>query len=226
MLQQRYSYSPWLREDLSVWNNLTYNLQPKFYEKETLVFQQQDILKNLYIIASGRVRITLFDHDGNEKAIYIAEEGTLIGEEAIILEHPLNTSAIVIVDSYIYEIPVADLFNKIHSDHRLNSKIMKLLAYKNMMLINHLEELSFCDAFQRVVITLYNLVQRYGVEIEEGIKINIKFTHEELSGIVNTSRVTVNNICTDLTNRGIMYRYKGHYIFRDVDCLIKLIEFS
>lgn len=215
-----YPYSPWMFSEINKWDCLTKGLRPVSFKKGAFIFQQQNYTDLLYIVKSGRVRITTFGLCGNERAIFIAEKGMPIGEESLLLGHVFITAAIAIVDTEVFLIPKQTLFAELARNEELRIDFYGTMAYKNMALTRHLEIMSFSSAYQRVAISLVNLMQRYGKPTSDGcLKINVRFTHSELADIVNTSRVTVNNIFTDLTAQGIIRKDGGRYVVCRADLL-------
>lgn len=217
-------YSPWLKFDMDIWQNMICDLRPKMVKGNSLVFQQQYPLKYLYLVNTGRVRITLFDSSGEEQAFFISERGTPIGEEAILLNSVASFTAVCIVDTTLYYIPRHIFLKNLETDRALSLHITKLQAYKNMVLIKAFWMLSFCSAYQRVIIILYSLMQHYGIKESGGVRIGVKFTHSDLAGIINTSRVTVNHEFIHLAAQNIITKQHGYYIICDPEKLKVLAD--
>ena len=61
------NYSPWIRYDLKEWGPLT---DPKYLIRlkgKTVLYNQEEDISNIYIVKSGRVRLSYFTSDGAEK---------------------------------------------------------------------------------------------------------------------------------------------------------------
>ena len=77
--------SPWINMNISCWNALIKGRKPVMFRKKAFLFHQGDPAEAVYIVLSGRIRITSYQIDGEEKQFYIAEKGCLIGEASCIL---------------------------------------------------------------------------------------------------------------------------------------------
>ena len=58
---------------------------------------------------------------------------------------------------------------------------------------------------------------------EEGYNLNIKFTHHEMASLTGLSRVSVSNIISDLSSRGILKKENGYLIVKDINAILSYI---
>lgn len=200
------NYSPWIRLAIDIWTDLIKGYSPIKYIKDSIIYHQDEEIKFVYIVKSGRARILVLDQDGGEKHVFIVEEGSVVGEMDSFLKRPSTTAAIAIVDMDIYKIPVEEFWERIFSNEDLNKKIMRLMAIKYNILLQEVSDVAFYESYTRVVRALYNLVNQYGIKTELGYKIDINFTHQDIAYLINTSRVNVSNIFRQLSNENIVRR--------------------
>ena len=175
------------------------------------------------MVKKGRLRITFFHHDGLEKQLYIAEEGCLCGESACLGQHPRTTSAMAIVDTWVYKISSQELIRAMQSDWALNQAVLNSLCRKNNVYLGQIIDLSFSQAIQRISRHLIDLCNQYGIATPDGYRLAITFTQSELAQLVNTSRVTVNNTFNILTDEDIIMKKNGAFYVKD---LVRLQELA
>lgn len=216
--------SPWIEADLNLWTELIKNLTPVFYPKKSFLFHQADDSNGIFVVKSGRVRITSHQLDGAEKQVYIAEKGCMIGETACFTKYLRMTAAIAIVDSYVYHINRDIFVETLKSNWELTQEVIEFIGRKNAVYLNQTLELSFLQSIQRVASMLYNLCNQYGKETKEGYKIDIPFTHQDIASMVNASRVTVSNVITMLSEEKIIKKVESRCIILDIDSLKDLIS--
>ena len=72
--------SPWIGAEPHIWNLLTQGRPVLQYPAKSVVFSQGDPYRDAFIIMSGRVRHSIFSEVGQEKQLYIACPGAMIGE--------------------------------------------------------------------------------------------------------------------------------------------------
>lgn len=211
--------SPWIGVKMDVWDALLKGRAPQVYPPRSTVFWQDKEFSHIYIVARGRVCISIFHADGQQKQLYIACPGAMIGDTDCILSQPYSTTATTITKSELYAIPSKEVQRMFHSEPGLADLMLQYQARKNRLFIAQAAMLSFDRAEQRIAKTLLYLCEAYGRPAEGGTCIHIRFTCAELAAIVNTSRVTVNNVMLDLIRNGVLAKDGGYYIVRQPQAL-------
>lgn len=51
------------------------------------------------------------------------------------------------------------------------------------------------------------------------MRISIRFTHQDVAGIINTSRITTNKVMKRMEEEGILLKREGRYILRALPAL-------
>ena len=97
--------SPWIGAEPHIWNLLTQGRPVLQYPAKSVVFSQGDPYRDAFIIMSGRVRHSIFSEVGQEKQLYIACPGAMIGEISCILSKPHSMTATAIVPTGLIKIP-------------------------------------------------------------------------------------------------------------------------
>ncbi len=153
--------------------------------------------------------------DGQQKQIYIACPGAMIGEEACILSQPHMTMATTIVQSELYAIPSKEVQALFHSEQKTADPHAAIRGQKE-------PDAHFSDR--------HDVLRQCGtahckdapVPVRclwppqaDGILIALRFTCADLAGIVGTSRVTANNVLLDFSSAGILSKQNGHYMIHD-----------
>ena len=185
--------SPWLYEEENCWGNLFDNAPSKMVKKNTVLFHEGQDAVSVFYVQKGRFRISSCQEDGNEKQLYIAEQGAVCGERECIAEIPMTATAMAIVDSRVFYISKTDFISRVSSDPRLTWRILEYETRKNFLLQKQVLSLSFAPASMRLARTLVDLSHLYGKETKQGHSITIRFTKNEIAGLVGTSRVTASN---------------------------------
>lgn len=120
--------------------------------------------------------------DGQQKQIYVACPGAMIGEEACILSQPHMTMATTIVQSELYAIPSKEVQALFHSEQKTADLMLQYEARKNRMLISQTAMMSFDSAEQRIAKMLLCLCDAYGHRQADGILIALRFTCADPGG--------------------------------------------
>jgi len=214
--EKEFVLSPWVTWDIDKWKKFYDGIPLKKYSKKSSIFNQGDTSENLYIVASGRVRIAFYTADGGEKHLYIAEKGCLFCENALFSDKKFFYSAVAIVDSEIYDIPKSRVLDVMKNNWDTTLELLQFTARKNLMFLGQITDLSFTQSVERIGKTLVNLCNQYGTAEEDGIRINIRFTHQDVAAIVATTRVTVSNVFNYFIDEGILARSGSYFVVKDI----------
>ncbi len=209
--------NPWVKLSGDTWKALTEGLYPIHFEKNAIIYHQGDELHFSYIVKSGRVRLSYYSIDGEEKGILIAEENCMFGEGAALPGYETYYTATAIVDCDLYLVPTNKLISTIQNDSDFAMNIIMLMARKMRIYSAQEIELSFTEAYTRTCHFLLYIADIYGEKTENGIRIGIKFTHQELANMIHASRVSVANIFSELTKNEILTKEDGYYIILKPD---------
>ena len=207
-MQNSNKTSPWIKADPTQWASLMRNHIPKTFKKNSIIYYQGYNADYIYMVMSGRVRITTYSKEYSEKQMYIAEQGCLFGEVSALSDSQYQCSAVAIVDSLIYQFLKNDVIELMRHDWELNMNILQSVCRKNIAFQRHIADLSFTQAQARIAQLLIYLSEVYGEECLDnnvkGIRIKLRFSHQDVANMVNTTRVTVSNVFADFTRKGIL----------------------
>jgi CRP/FNR family transcriptional regulator len=83
------------------------------------------------------------------------------------------------------------------------------------VLLQQLELQAHNSASRRVCHHLVGLSSAYGMPVDEGVRIGITYTQEEMGNICGLSRVSVSNIFSRLRRDGIVALQQRHTVVKD-----------
>ncbi len=216
--------SPWVKVGNVDWSCIISGLKPKKYNKNDVIFYQNCVSEYVYLVKDGRVRLDIYSQSGEEKTLFIADKGTLIGELSPIDEIPNICRATAATDSALYLIPKSDFLKQLQINNRFAADLLYLYTLKMRALVDNIKQLSFNNSYYRVCDALAHLVRQYATHTEEGYKLNMKFTHQEMGSLTGLSRVSVSNIISDLTSKGIIKKENGYLIIKDIDSILDYLS--
>lgn len=223
-LEELNRISPWVEAGRIDWSCVISGLTPKKYNKNEVVFCQNCVSEYVYLVKDGRIRLDIYSESGEEKTLYIADKGTLIGELSPIDGLPNICHATAATDSSLFLIPKSAFIRQLQSNNRFASDLLYLYTIKMRSLVDDIKQLSFNDSYYRVCDALVHLARQYATHTAEGYKLNIKFTHQEMGSLKGLSRVSVSNIISDLTSKGIIKKENGYLIIKDMDAILDYLK--
>lgn len=216
--------SPWVKLDGIDWTCLTKGLMPKKYKKNSIVFYQGCFSDYVYLVKKGRVHLDIYSQNGEEKTLFIAVEGSLIGEVSPIDGLPNICSAAAATDSFLYLIPKEAFFHELKTNNQLALNVLLLATRKIRCLAEDIKQTTFHNPYYRVCHALIHLANQYSAKLEQGHKLNIKFTHQEMANLTGLSRVSISNVISAMGTQGILTKEDGYLIIKRFDLVRQHVE--
>ena len=174
------------------------------FRKGEQVYAQGERSKYLYVVLSGRLRVSMARTDGFEFLLEIMGPGALMGEGPALDGGPRFASSVATEDSELLRFPVGDLPAAIERNPELAPALLSVTAAKQRNLANRLLALTMASPKSRIAEMLFRLSGSYGVQQGSHIVIETRLSHEQIAALVGVTRVTVTRAMQDLTAAGIL----------------------
>ena len=170
---------------------------------KAFVYRQGDHPDGIYGVASGSLNVEVLQEDGRRLAMGVLLEGAWFGELSTIEGVTRPSSVIAVTDAVLLQISHATFFRIAEEHPRFVLNFASLLSDKVRLMHRIREELSSPDPTRRVLKVLLWLADlRDRKDIAANVAIQI--TQEQLAGVANLSRQTVNHALKDLKKAGMI----------------------
>ncbi|MCH9276926.1 Crp/Fnr family transcriptional regulator [Bifidobacterium amazonense] len=183
-------------------------------DKGDFIFREGDTDCRLYVLESGKVKLTRTSSDNRVQLLSIHARGEVLGEIPVFdpTGGPRTASAVAMTDdTHVVWLERDALFGWLDKHPRVAINMLQVMAARMRSNNEHISDLVFMDVPARLAKTLLNLGSRFGEPMEDGLLVPHDLTQEEMAQLVGSSRETVNKALTDFSNRGWIAR-KGRSI--------------
>ncbi|MFQ5509774.1 MAG: Crp/Fnr family transcriptional regulator [Leptospirillia bacterium] len=161
----------------------------------------------VYLLKSGRVKLTR-TQDGKELLLAILEPGEVFGEMAALTDSPHDTRAEAMEDAAICVIQKADFEDMLSRQPRLSLRLTKLVGLRLRHIETRLHDLVYQDVNHRLASLLLDLIAELGEPSPSGpegaIRIKAKLTHQEMAGLIASTRETVSLTLGHFRDQGLI----------------------
>ncbi len=175
----------------------------------------------LYIILSGKIKLTRAAPDGRENLLSVHGPGEMFGELSLFDPVPRTASATAVTSAELAGLAHDDLRTWLSARPDVAMHLLQALAQRLRRINDVKADLVFTDVPGRVAKALLDLAERFGVQNPEGIQVNHDLTQEELAQLVGASRETVNKALADFAARGWIQLAAKSVLVIDIDRLRK-----
>lgn len=169
-----------------------------------VIFHREDPGQVLYVIKEGKVKISLISPDGQEISLVVFGKGECFGEFAILDGLPRSADAIAMEKVECYTLQRSDFHKAIMKNPKIAIQVMVVLSKRLRSTDQMVEELIFLDVYGRVAKKLLELADTHGTKVENGIRIDVRLTQQELASMVGSSRESVNKVMGYFTDKNFI----------------------
>ena len=171
------------------------------YNKSDFLFFPDDLSQDIYLIASGKVKVGYYDEEGKEYIRAILGKGEILGEKAFLGASKHTDFAEIIQNkTHICKLTVEKAQDLAKSHRPFHLEIYKRIGMRFRQMERRIEILLFKDARQRLEEFIKDLAYEQGKETKEGILVLHDLTQSDIANLIGTSRKTVSLLMNELEN--------------------------
>jgi CRP/FNR family transcriptional regulator, cyclic AMP receptor protein len=176
------------------------------FEKNSVIFNEGESGTTLYIIKSGKVKITKYTRDGKTKTLAILKENDNFGEMALLTKDVRSATVEALTRVVTLSITAQDFEFLIKSEPTISLQIIKTLCDRLAKADRHIRNLALGDARTKIAEIL--------VELAGGAK-EIKTTHQEIADLAGITRETTTRVLIGLEKEEIIQTANRRISVRD-----------
>jgi CRP/FNR family transcriptional regulator, cyclic AMP receptor protein len=143
----------------------------------------------LFAVVSGTVKIAVVSIDGREATFNLLHAGDIFGEIAVLDGQPRTANAIAVTDCELMVIKHDDFLRFVHGEPEVSMKLIELLCARLRVAGTRMEEAVFLNLPVRLARLLVRLLEENAAAADKN---NLSITQQEISGLLATTRESVN----------------------------------
>ncbi|MDI6632502.1 MAG: Crp/Fnr family transcriptional regulator [Bacillota bacterium] len=165
------------------------------YPKGQIIFAAEEVADRVYLIEKGWVRIYRLSSEGREVTVgSIRNPGEMMGLAETLYHGKRTCFAGAISDVTLVVVTKKDFLDLLTEEHRLSIKVAKLLAARMREAEAMVHELVCWQVPGRLALLLLKIGERCGIPESDGVTIKLRLTHEDIAGMIGTTRQTVTSL--------------------------------
>jgi CRP/FNR family transcriptional regulator, cyclic AMP receptor protein len=176
----------------------------------------------LYVVRSGRVRLSRAAVEGRQVTLSLVDEGMAFGHEALCEDAVYGGSAEALEDCTVVALSRSDCARLAAAQPETAMLLLAALAERVSAAEEQLASLAFQGVGARLAGKLLELADRYGKVTTAGVRIDQRFTHQQLSELIGTSRETLTKSLNELRSAGVVDVLDRRLLLRDQAALERL----
>ena len=166
------------------------------------IYLPADQADGVLLLTSGRAKIASFTEEGKQAILAFIEPGEVFGELSLLGESEREEYAEAVEKSTVILMP-SDVVQDLVDQHPYVSQgVTKLFGLRRRRIERRLKYLLFRSNRERLVSLLLELADQYGEPTDEGVRLKIKLSHQDLASIIGSTRETVTVLLGELQSEG------------------------
>lgn len=225
IISQFERYSLYLSFEPEAWRELVSQVKPSVYRRGEIIRPGGDTSARITIMLSGAAQVGTVLQSGRGIVTHIIGPGAVWGMPSTYADditQPTRTSLTAMSVCEVCHVPRHVLLQWVEKDRRNYEQIIHHECRKSLVFVQHIELLSIPTVRCRIATLLLSLCSSVGEDCEEGIRIPLRLTHQQIADIVHSDRVTVARVISDLVKTGLIAKSHGCLILGDVNRLCDL----
>ena len=178
--------------------------KPRRYEKEEVVFHEDESGDVFCLIREGRVKVTMISPEGKEIILSTLGPGDFFGEMSLLDNQPRSATVIAIEPLEVLTIWRTEFLQLLNENFSITRKILAEISRRLRTASDRIESLQTMDVNGRLARYLLELARKSGKTLANGYVAVTRPTHQSIANTIGTSRETVSRLIHDLMRQGLL----------------------
>ena len=200
--------------------HLTTLFEEKRYKRGAILFLEEDTGNYMYVVKSGRVKVSRVLTSGKEMILTFHDAGDYFGELSLIDGGTAPATVTAVVATAILVIN-QHRFAWMIQNPKIKEALLRNLCGRLREAWAQVEVLGFHNASARVGTMLYNLCQSKGITTSDGTMISLRLTHKQIADLIGISRGTVTRVLNQLQADGLIRVRARRFVVGDPEELLE-----
>lgn len=194
------------------------------HAKGALLFVEGEDPRSVYILCSGRVKLTMASSDGRTLIVRIAEPGEVLGATAAVLGQPYEVSAETIEPAQVNVVKREHFLEFLRQHPEASMKLTKQLSENCSAAHRDIRSLGLSQTAQeKMARLLLDWCERGGQPSDKGMRLKVLLTHEEIAQMIGATRETVTRVISDFKSRHLIDVKGSTFLVGNMDALEQMV---
>ena len=187
----------------------------RIYPRGAIVFREGDVARGVYVLSSGRAKVSLSSADGRKLIIRLAGGGDVLGLYAGLTGRPFEATAEMLEGGRVDFIPREDLLNLMRHNSVPGFDLLYMFSRQFSDFVDHTRMVVLSEsALEKLARLIMRWAKDFGERTTEGVRVQLLLTQEEIAQIIGASRETVTRLFSAL-KRDRIIRVKRDWMWID-----------
>lgn len=183
---------------------ITDKIVRKKYKKGQIIFFEGDVSDILYVINSGKIKVSKYTKEGKEQILYILSEGDFVGDMSLLKRDEYKFTAEALEDTNMCELTKDNFDEIVRSNPEIALKILQVVYDRIVKLENLVQNLSTKDIEARIAGLLLSFIKDFGQPNGKYIELELPLSREDIANYIGVTRETISRKLSSMQDEGII----------------------
>ena len=194
------------------------------HAKGALLFVEGEDPRSVYVLCSGKVKLTMASSDGRTLIVRIAEPGEVLGATAAVLNQPYEVSAETIEPAQVNVIKREHFIEFLRQHPEASMRLTRQISENCSAAHRDIRSLGLSQTAQeKMARLLLDWCARGGQPSEKGMRLKVLLTHEEIAQMIGATRETVTRVISDFKSRRLIDVKGSTFLVGNVGALEQMV---
>jgi CRP/FNR family transcriptional regulator, cyclic AMP receptor protein len=194
------------------------------YPSGAVLFVEGQAPRGVYLICSGRIKLSTTSRDGKTLILRIAQAGEVLGLHATVSGRPYELTAETLQSCQLDFIRREDFLRLLQNNADACLNAAQHLSKNCQSAYEMIRSLGLSHSVSEKLARLLLEWSSDGDVTKEGIRIKVSLTHEEIAQLIGTSRETVTRVLGEFRQKKLAQLRGSTLVILDKPGLERMIE--
>jgi CRP/FNR family transcriptional regulator, cyclic AMP receptor protein len=189
-------------ESLQLFDSLTFT---NIYPKGAVLFSEGETPRGIFQLCHGSVKLSISSEDGKTLITRIVQQGEALGLSATVSGNPSKVTAETLSPSQVNFVRREDFMRYLSTAPHASANALRQLAAECEAGADRVRSMELSQsAAGKLASLLLSWCADRGHAADDGIRMQVLMTHDDISHLINTSRETVTRLLRDLRDERVI----------------------
>ena len=180
------------------------------FERGKTIFFPGDPAERVFFLVKGAVKLSRVYEAGEEITVALLRENSVFGVLSLITGQKSDRfyHAVAFTPVELLSAPIEQVERALKENPELSMLMLRGLSSRILQTEMMIETLAHRDMASRLVSFLLILCRDFGVPTSDGIRIDLKLSHQAIAEAIGSTRVTVTRLLGDLRDQEMISIHK------------------
>lgn len=173
--------------------------------EHSILFSEGEAPRGVYVICRGSAKVSIASGDGKTLIVHVAHAGESLGLESVFSGHEYRVTSETLEPTQVKFVKREDFLRFVEQYPQSSRNACRQLAAQSEVDNDQIRSIALShSAAEKLAHLILSWCAEGGHPCQDGVRIQVLMTHQDISQLIGTSRETVTRLLKEFRDRGIL----------------------